>query len=105
MRAQRFELHLRLRYRPVGDPGWHVGRTENISHSGVLFRSEDLLPVNTPVQLRVALPMTTLGGMRSEVQCEARIVRAVLPSTADPLPALAASIGKYQLVREPATPR
>src|SRR3974390_258670 len=36
-RAQRFNLHLPLRYRRVGEQGWRNGTTENISRSGMLF--------------------------------------------------------------------
>src|SRR5580700_886196 len=37
-RAQRFNLHLPLKYRPLGEPDWRDGTTENISRSGMLFR-------------------------------------------------------------------
>jgi hypothetical protein len=36
-RAQRYPLHIPLKYRPSGTPNWWEGRTENISRSGVLF--------------------------------------------------------------------
>ncbi len=39
-RAQRFVLELGLQYRASGQTEWHEGRTENISHTGVLFRAE-----------------------------------------------------------------
>src|SRR5580692_2608246 len=42
-RAQRFNLHLPLRYRKVGDQGWRQGTTSNISRSGLLFNAEEVL--------------------------------------------------------------
>src|SRR5438093_1219765 len=48
MRATRFPLRLPVRYRPLGKPEWRQGQTENISHSGALFRVEAPLPVDTP---------------------------------------------------------
>ena len=37
-RATRFDLHLPLKYRLVGESGWREGTTENISRSGCFFR-------------------------------------------------------------------
>src|SRR5581483_1087399 len=42
-RAQRFNLHLPLRYRKLGEQSWRKGTTENISRSGLLFRGEEVL--------------------------------------------------------------
>ena len=43
-RAQRFNLHLPLKYRLLGEDGWHRGTTENISRSGLLFQAEEPIP-------------------------------------------------------------
>ena len=98
MRASRFALKLPVRYRLAGDARWYQGRTENISHSGVLFRGEGPINVNTPIELRVALSADTLERSYPEVFCHARIVRTVPPTEADPRPGLAASIEWYQLL-------
>ena len=98
MRAPRFALQLPVRYRLAGDPRWHQGRTENISYSGVLFRAEGLINVNTPIELRVALSSDTRERPHPEVFCHARIVRTLPPTEADPRPGLAASIEQYQLL-------
>ena len=81
--------------------GWWPGRTENISYSGVLFRAEERINVNTPIELRVALSADTRERPHPEVFCHARIVRAVPPTQADPRPALAVSIEQYQLLPAP----
>ena len=41
LRAKRFDLHLPMKYRFVGESGWHTGTTENISRSGMLFPRGD----------------------------------------------------------------
>ena len=101
MRAPRFALKLPVRYRLAGDPQWFQGRTENISYSGVLFRAESLINVDTPIELRVALSSDTRERPHPEVFCHARIVRTVPPTEADPRPALAVSIEEYQLLPSP----
>ena len=101
MRAQRFALEVPVRYRPVGDPLWREGQTENISHTGVLFRAEELLQVDLPIELRVALPVDTAERSRSEVFCHARVVRTVPPAPADARPRLAVSLEDYEFIRLP----
>ena len=95
-RAQRFPLHLSLRYRPVGDAVWHDGRTENISRSGVLFRAEDLLGVATPIEMTFALPGAQVG---PNILCQGRIVRTVPSLERKAGPVLAATIEDYHFVR------
>ena len=101
MRASRFALRLPVRYRLAGEPRWHQGQTDNISYSGVLFRAEGLINVNTPIELRVALSADTRERPHPEVFCHARIVRTMPPTQGDPRPALAASIEQYQLLPAP----
>jgi hypothetical protein len=96
-RAQRFLLQLPMKYRPVGQTSWREGTTENISRSGVLFRAPDLLAPNTPVEMRVALPVGPTPEQFPQVLCTGRIVRTVGVSRNEPYPALAASIIGYQL--------
>ena len=100
MRATRFALKLPVRYRPVVDARWLEGLTENISRSGVLFRAEELVDLDTPIEFRVELPADAADGAQSEVLCSGRIVRSVGPRDLDTRPALAATIADYHFVRQ-----
>ena len=95
-RAQRFPLHLPLRYRAVGEDTWREGLTDNISRSGVLFRARDLLQVSTPVELTFVISVADLN---SEVFCRGQVVRAVPPAGPSDPPALAATIANYHFLR------
>jgi hypothetical protein len=95
-RARRFPFGLELRYRPVGQGEWHEGLTENISRSGVLFRSADILDVDTPVEMSFTLPA---GPVAPVIQCEGRIVRSVLPGPFQAPPGMAATISDYRFLR------
>jgi hypothetical protein len=75
-RARRYSIHARVRYR-VNDGGWRDGRTENISKSGVLLHTEELLPPNTPIDLVVELPPVFPGEAAPQVVCRGRVVRTV----------------------------
>ena len=60
-RAQRFQLHLPLKYRRLDEEKWHDGETRNISRSGLLFQAEDLLQPNVILEINLVLPAEIAG--------------------------------------------
>lgn len=74
-RAERRELRLPIRYRRLGQEEWHSGETINISESGLLFSSNELLEVES----RLEITFQTLGTplLQSSTRL-ALIVRRVL---------------------------
>ena len=74
-RALRFPIHIALRYRPSAGSKWHEGTTENISSSGVLFRTEHIAQPNTPVEIKLILPGGASKEGSPEVICRGIIVR------------------------------
>ena len=97
IRAPRFNLRLPIRYRTVGEAGWHDGITENISRSGVLFRVADVLRVDTPIEMRLVLPVAGETQQLPEILCKGHIVRTVFDFQKDHQPALAAAITRYRI--------
>jgi hypothetical protein len=98
-RLPRFPLQLPLRYRPSGSSQWREGKTENISHSGVLFWAENLLDLNTRVEMRVILPIPASDIAPPEIICQGRVVRTVSPSDIHPQPGIAIAIETYDFLR------
>ena len=98
MRAVRYNLQLTVRFRPAGESAWLDGTTQNVSASGVLFHAPRPIAANTPVELRLALPLGPAPNAFSEVMCNGRIVRTV-PSPVDGHTGLAVAIDDYKLVR------
>jgi hypothetical protein len=94
-RAQRFKLHLPIRYRPLGEDDWRSGTTENISRSGVLFRAEEALQPMAQLEISLVLPPEIAGVSAAEVVCRGEIVRTVEADTTTLHPALAAKILQY----------
>ena len=76
-RAQRFQLHLPLRYRRIGEKQWHIGTTENISRSGMLFQADQLLSPSVQLEINLVLPPEIAGLSETEVVCRGEVVRAV----------------------------
>ncbi|MBZ5687920.1 MAG: response regulator [Acidobacteriia bacterium] len=100
-RAQRFHLHLPLRYRRLGETQWHVGTTENISRSGLLFQSDDVLQPNSQLEINLVLPAEIAGLAGTEVVCRGEVVRTVEGKGESVSPALAARILQYHFQHGP----
>ena len=100
-RAQRFQLHLPLRYRRLGEKQWHEGTTENISRSGMLFNSEEALQPSSQLEINLVLPAEIAGLSATEVVCRGEVVRTVEPRGETLSPALAARILQYHFQHGP----
>ena len=99
MRARRFALHFPVYYREPENPTWFVGRTENISQSGLLFCGACALQLQTPVELRFELIPAMDGEVPAEVHCKGEIVRIEQSPVLETQTALAVAIKKYRLIR------
>ena len=96
-RARRFNLHLPLHYRPLGEKSWRPGTTENISRSGLLFQAQELLLPNALLEISLVLPAEIAGLAATEVICRGEVVRSVEAQGQGQgvTPALAAKILQY----------
>jgi hypothetical protein len=98
-RARRFELHLPVYFRQPHTPTWLEGTTENISYTGVLFRSSYRLALETALELRLQLAVGSERNHGAEIRCKGAVVRVeqrIAPET--PI-ALAVAIRDYRIVR------
>src|ERR1700687_2644710 len=94
-RAPRFDLHLPLKYRLVGESGWREGTTENISRSGMLFQAEESMAPNAQLEINLVLPAEIAGLAAAEVVCQGEVVRIIDPESGKVSPTLAAKILQY----------
>ncbi|HLW87905.1 MAG TPA: ATP-binding protein [Terriglobales bacterium] len=104
-RAQRFNLHLPLKYRPLGEPEWIAGTTENISRSGMLFRGLEAIPPSVQVEINLVLPPEIAGLAPAEVVCRGEVVRSVAGESPSMSPALAAKILQYHFHHDTQIPQ
>jgi PAS domain S-box-containing protein len=94
-RATRFDLHLPLKYRLVGESGWREGKTENISRSGMLFQAEEPIAPSAQLEINLVLPAEIAGLAAAEVVCRGEVVRTVNQESGTVSPTLAAKILQY----------
>ena len=78
-RARRFPLRLALQYRADIFGEWHPATTENISLSGVLFRSSHKVPHEGAIDLDIQLPEEISGPVPIHLLGRARVVRVAEP--------------------------
>jgi PAS domain S-box-containing protein len=104
-RAQRFQLHLPLKYRRLDEEKWHDGETRNISRSGLLFQAEDTLQPNVILEINLVLPAEIAGLSATEVVCRGEVVRTIEHDGEKMPPALAAKILQYHFQHGTQFPR
>jgi response regulator RpfG family c-di-GMP phosphodiesterase len=104
-RAQRFQLHLPLKYRRLDEENWHDGETRNISRSGLLFEAEDTLQPSVQLEINLVLPAEIAGLSATEVVCRGEIVRSIRPDGEKMPAALAARILQYRFQHGSQLPR
>ena len=95
-RARRLPLQLIIRYRPVGDPSWRKARTKNVSRSGVLFLTDEVLDVTTALEMALSFELD-----EQDHAGEARMVGAVVRHqelAGVGIHAIAASIEDHRLI-------
>lgn len=50
-RAERHDLRVPLRYRLEGNEDWHAGEAINMSETGILFSSEQMIELETRLEI------------------------------------------------------
>jgi len=93
---QRFELRLPFEVVTNGSRSKVRGETRNVSSAGVLFTTESQLPLGEAIEYLITFPRTP--GTRKDVRlrCVGKVIRE------DSQSAFAASLERYEFVREPA---
>ena len=81
-RERRLRHRVAVQFRISSNYVWTDGMTENISRTGLLFRSPKPVEVGAPIELDFDMPQEITGEMNSRVLCEGSVVRVeVVPVT------------------------
>ena len=98
-RAHRFPIQAPVLYRISPSASWRMVTTENVSRSGILFRSRRKLKPGTTLDLRLEFPLIGKNGpLRAEIVCKGKVVRAERTSSRVS-PAIAVAIRSFQITR------
>ncbi len=100
-RASRLEVAVSAHYRQPGEFGWKLGRTQNVSRSGVLLRVERPVGVNTPLETMFVVP-EGLGPEAGQLAtCRGSVVRLQKPSPENPRVGLGVKFKDFQVMHKP----
>jgi len=99
-RAPRYQIGILLRYRPIGEPIWREGRSENISRTGVLFSPERVLSVHTHIELMLEMPAEVAASTGVHLR-RGRVVRAIQASHLEDSPPYAAAVFEFDYTHPP----
>jgi len=100
-RAKRFPIHVPIRYRIPRSADWFVACTENVSRSGVLFRTDSIFEPMTALDLRLELPpVRNNGGTHAEIVCKGEVVRVERHYPVGDPQAIAVAIYNYRLTKK-----
>lgn len=99
IRAERYPIRMSVRYREPRGRVWFEGKTENISRSGVLFRTKSVLSPRTTLEMRLVLPAFIKDEVPCEIHCKGVVVRTEQSSIRGAPPALAVTIQHYRFAR------
>jgi hypothetical protein len=89
-RAARHQLRLPLRYRLEGQQDWRPGETINISNSGLLFSSNEVLEVDAKVE--IIFQTSGIALLKSSTR-RALVVRRMLSNWPETRPIFGARFG------------
>jgi hypothetical protein len=99
-RAKRFPIHVPIRYRIPRSQDWFEACTENVSRSGVLFRTDCVFEPMTTLDLRLELPpVNNNGGTHAEIVCKGEVVRVERHYPLGDSPAVGVAIYNYRLTK------
>jgi len=84
LRPKRVNVEVPVRYRPVGDDSWYVGRSENVSQVGLLIQVAHSVPLGAFIEGTMSLPTGLLPGIGGEMLFMGTVARHV-PASGGPL--------------------
>jgi PilZ domain-containing protein len=96
--ADRFPIKLPVRYREFGESDWHMGTTENIGATGILFKCHQSAELHKHVEIDFVLRSRQNESLGTHVVCLGEIVRKEFRTETRGLYMLAATIEEYHLL-------
>jgi PilZ domain-containing protein len=100
-RQPRAAVEIPVNFRRVSEYAWNIGKTSNMSKSGVLLRSVQPLGPSTTVELEFVAPPLFGDDAGQLVACRGKIVRILPPPPNDRRASMAVHFSRFEVVRRP----
>jgi|SwirhisoilCB3_FD_contig_111_522799_length_3684_multi_2_in_0_out_0_1 hypothetical protein len=98
-RAQRFPICAVIRYRLIGENRWYAGNVVNMSFTGVLFRGEQAVRVDSLIELAVDVLEGTAEGDGSKIVSRGKVVRISVDESTPECSMMAAVLSNSRILR------
>lgn len=89
-----------MRYRIIGERHWHMGTVVNLSATGVLFRGEHVVEVNSMIEVAVNVPKSLAEGQSSKMVSRGKVVRVSPDDTEPGSTVMATSFSHLRILRD-----
>ena len=100
-RQPRFEVAVPINFRRKGEFSWNIGKTNNMSRTGVLFRAVNILRPETKLEFEFVAPKEFGEEAGQLLSCSAQVVRMLPPPPNDRRASMAARFSKIHVLRRP----
>jgi PilZ domain-containing protein len=100
-RAQRFTMALPVSLRADSPNGTEAAiKTRDISSSGVYLEFDSPIDIGSSLEFVLTLPAEITKGQAVRVKCRGKVVRVDRPAAAEHTVGVAATIERYEFLRE-----
>jgi hypothetical protein len=100
IRPQRLDLRTPVRYRPAGTTQWLVGRSENISLTGILIRPTRMLAVGAKVEIILKVPSGLVPEIAGEMFFMGSVARVAAARIVGEAPSIGIAFESWRAVAE-----
>jgi PilZ domain len=100
-RQPRVDAEIPVNFRKASEFSWNIGKTRNISRTGVLIRAVQRLGPSTPVEMEFVAPELFGEKAGQLVACRGKVVRMMPPPANDRRASMAVRFSNLQIVRRP----
>jgi len=95
-REARQAVHGAVIYRPKDGLVWYEGALVDLSRTGILFRGEKQLPIDSPIELSFTVQPLTGRKASAPIFCWGKVARSAPPGINDGRPAVAVQVLRYR---------
>lgn len=99
-RAHRYEISTTVQYRVKGEKQWREGIVQNVSISGALICTTNLLASGTSIEMKFSLPVHLRGESAAEVFCRGSVVRSSKCNESGEAALVAVKIERWRFLRQ-----
>lgn len=97
--ALRFQIHLPMRFRILGERIWHDAWADSMSLTSIVFRGDEMMEIGKTLDIRLMLPRPEGRRSGGTIVSRARVIRSSPLSEASGQAIISAALASPRLLR------